>query len=151
MHVAPLQPNEFRPAYPLIREFLPAVSLAVWLRFARRATAAARRGREGILSARRDGRAHPSGLLCWRCDPDLVAGYVLTAEHVVALDVLNSDAVLDALLQAFSGIAEDLGCGTTRLLVRTTVAPLSARLIADGHRPAASLLAKDLRPLAQPT
>jgi hypothetical protein len=142
MIVAPLTPEMFHPAYPLVRAAAPGISLAEWLRFARRATSPGRAKREGVAAARRAGQRFPSGLCCWRCDPDLAHGQILTAEHVIALDILDPAPVLDALLKELERVAARLHCGAVRSVVQPGAEALSARLLAVGLRPAASILSK---------
>ncbi|MCO6417906.1 hypothetical protein JYK14_17305 [Siccirubricoccus sp. KC 17139] len=140
--VAPLQPAEFRPAYPLVRAVAPRVSLAEWLRFARRATARSRANLEGVTTVRHPGRAFPSGLCCWRRDHDLEEGRVLTAEHIIALDLLDTAPVIDALTAELERIAVRLQCRSLRSVLHPQAAPLADRLKLRGHRLAATLLTK---------
>jgi hypothetical protein len=140
--VSPLTPDLVRPAFPLLREAAPELSLAEWLRFARRLAAPARTRREGILAARRAARPFPCGLCYWRSTPDLAAGHALTAEHVVAMDMLDPALVLDALLLELDQVAERLDCRAVRSVVQPGAGMLSARLVAGGHSPTASLFSK---------
>lgn len=144
--VLPLTSAEFRPAYPLIRAVAPQVSLAEWLRFARHATGRARAGREGVTTVRHAGRAFPSGLCCWRRDMDLTAGLVLTAEHIIAVDLLDAAPVFDALAAELERIAARLGCRAVRSVLHPDATALAQRLREGGHQPAATLLSKPVPP-----
>ncbi|MDE2005653.1 MAG: hypothetical protein KGI51_03725 [Rhodospirillales bacterium] len=112
--VAPLQAVEIDLAYPLARQAVPGLSWADWRRHARAALAAAPRGRGGIMAARREGRAHPGGLVCWRRESELGGGAVLVASHFVALDILDPAPVLAALVAAVEREAAALGCRAVR-------------------------------------
>src|SRR6185437_5625572 len=94
-----LMRDQVRSVYPLIREAVPAIDLPSWLRFAQQLTAPRRGGQCGIIAVRRGGRAFPSGLFCYRVEGDLKLGKVLIAEHFVAIDLLDSGAVLAALVE----------------------------------------------------
>jgi len=67
--VEPLSRGEIRAVYPLIREAIPGLSVTAWLRFAQARRESAR-GNSGIIVARREGHDFPSGLFCYRVDPD---------------------------------------------------------------------------------
>jgi hypothetical protein len=144
--VVPLAPVEFRPAYPLVRAVAPQVSLEEWLRFARHATGRARTGREGVTTVRHAGRAFPSGLCCWRRDLDLAEGLVLTAEHIIAVDILDAAPMFDALAAELERIAARLGCRAVRSVLHPDATALAQRLRQGGHQPAATMLSKPLRP-----
>jgi hypothetical protein len=143
--VAPLTAAEFHPAYPLIRAVAPQVTLTEWLRFARHATARGRAQREGVTTVRHAGRAFPSGLCCWRRDLDLAAGLVLTAEHIIAIDILDAAPVFDALAAELERIAARLGCRAVRSVLQPDATALSQRLRQGGHQQAATLLTKPVR------
>lgn len=140
--VAPLTAAEFHPAYPLIRAVAPRVSLAEWLRFARRATARGRSRQEGVTTVRHEGRRHPCGLCCWRRDLDLESGQVLTAEHIIAVDMLDPAPAIDALTVELERLAGRLGCASIRSVLHPDARIVAERLRQGGHQPAATLLSK---------
>lgn len=132
--------------YPLVREAVPALSLASWLRYARPLTGLRRAGQCGIMAARREGRAFPCGLFCYRVDEDLTLGRVLVADHFVAVDLLDPGAVLAALVEQLDVLARGLGCKAVRSLVHGGAPDVADSLDAAGHRPdGAALLLKKLR------
>jgi hypothetical protein len=141
--VAPLTPDMFRTAYPLVRDAVPELDLTDWLRFARYAASPARRN-QGILVAWRRRQPFPCGLCCWKNGRDLDHGQVLTAEHVIAVDILDPASLVDALLRELEVIAARLGCRALRSVVRPNSPVLSTRLLAGGHEPAARLFQKGL-------
>lgn len=131
--------------YPLIREAVPTLGLTEWLRFARPLTGARRSGQSGIVAARREGRAFPCGLFCYRVDVDLTLGKVLEADHFVAVDLLDPGAVLAALVDELDVLAHRLGCKAVRSLVHGGAPEVADSLDAAGHRPEeASLLLKQV-------
>src|SRR6516165_9315194 len=144
-----LSRDQIRSVYPLVREAFPTLDLAAWLRFARQLTGPRRGGQCGIIAARREGRAFPSGLFCYRVEDDLKLGKVLIADHFVAVDLLEPGAVLTALVEELDGLAKRLGCQAVRSLVHGGAPDVADDLYAAGHRPdGAALLLKKL--LASP-
>jgi hypothetical protein len=140
-----LSRDQIRSVYPLIREAVPTLDLATWLRFARQLTGTRRAGQCGIVAARREGRAFPCGLFCYRVERDLKLGKMLVADHFVAVDLLDPGAVLAALVEQLDTLAKQLGCQAVRSLVHGGAQPIVDDLYAAGHRPeGASLLLKKL-------
>ena len=139
-----LAPDQLRSAYPLIREALPSLDLAGWLRFTRQTAAARRAGRAGVVAARRIGRPYPCGLFCYRVDQDLEKGRVLIAEHFVAVDLLEPAAVLAALVAELDRLGARLGCNAVRSIVHGTAVEVSGGLTKAGHIAAGTFLCKPL-------
>ncbi len=143
-----LSREQIRAVYPLVREAVPTLDLTEWLRFARQLTGSRRAGQCGIVAARREGRAFPCGLFCYRVENDLKLGKVLIADHFVAIDLLDPAAVLAALVEELDNLAKRLGCQAVRSLVHGGAPDLKDGLHAAGHRPeGALLLMKNLREL----
>ena len=128
--------------YPLIREAVPTIDLPSWLRFAQQLTASRRGGQCGIIVVRRGGREFPSGLFCYRVEGDLQLGKVLIAEYFVAIDLLDSGAVLAALVEGLDALAKRLECGAVRSVVHGGASEIEDGLHAAGHRPEGALLLK---------
>lgn len=147
--VQPLAPDELRSVYPLIREAMPSIGLDAWLAFARPLT-----GRRalpaGILAARRAGRAFPCGLVCYRVNCHLSIGRLLIAEHFVAVDLLDPQAVLAALVAELDQLGERLGCDAVRSVVHRGETAVASRLYAAGHAAEAALTLKPLAPRHRP-
>jgi hypothetical protein len=135
-----LSREQIRAVYPLVREAVPTLDLTAWLRFARQLTGPRRAGQCGIVAARREGRAFPCGLFCYRVEADLKLGKVLVADHFVAVDFLDPAAVLAALVEELDGLAKRLGCQAVRSLVHGGAPELEDGLHAAGHRPEGALL-----------
>jgi hypothetical protein len=127
--------DQIRSVYPLIREAVATIDLSNWLRFARQFTGARRAGQCGIVTVRREGRAFPCGLFCYRVEEDLNLGKVLTADHFVAVDLLDPGAVLAALVKELDVLAERLGCQAVRSLVHRGAPIVAGGLFAAGHQP----------------
>jgi len=137
--------DQIRAVYPLVREAFPTLDLAAWLRFARQLTGPRRGGQCGIIAARRENRAFPCGLFCYRVEDDLQLGKVLIADHFMAVDLLEPAAVLAALVEELDLLAKRLGCQAVRSLVHDGAPDVEGGLYAAGHRPeAAALLLKRL-------
>ena len=140
-----LSRDQIRSVYPLVREAFPTLDLAAWLRFARQLTGPRRGGQCGIVAARREGRAFPCGLFCYRVEDDLKLGKVLIADHFVAVDLLDPASVLAALVEQLDGLAKRQGCRAVRSLVHGGAPDVEGGLVAAGHRlEGASLLLKKL-------
>ena len=147
--VEPLSRDQIRAVYPLIREAIPGLSLAAWLRFAQVATGARRGGQSGIIVARRENHDFPNGLFCYRVGPDPGLGKVLVAEHFVAVDLLHPDEVLAALVAELDALGKRLGCRAVRSIVHG--ADVEGGLAQAGHATVGSILGKALPDLAEPT
>jgi hypothetical protein len=128
-----LSPDQAGTVFPLLREAVPGLTLPAWLRFARRVAGPRRVGQSGIMVVRRAPRPMPCGLFIWRRDEDLEHGAVLVAEHLVAIDLLDPDPVMAALVAELEALAQRLGCGGIRTMVIRPDAPLASSLLAAGH------------------
>ena len=140
--VEPLSRQQIRAVYPLIREAIPGLSLADWLRFAQGATSGRRGTQAGIIVARREHHDFPNGLFCYRVDPDPALGKVLVAEHFVAVDLLHPQDVLAALVEELDALAKRLGCKAVRSIVHR--ADVEGGLAMAGHATIGSILGKTL-------
>lgn len=142
--VTTLAQDEARSVYPLIREAVPGLELAAWLRFARQLTQVRRASVGGIVVARRTGRAFPCGLFCYRVDQDLERGRVLVADHFVAVDLLDPLAVLAALVGELESLGRRFDCVAVRSVVHRANGEVAGGLSAAGHEPEGLLLFKPL-------
>ena len=139
-----LEPNQIRSVFPLIRQVVPTLDLAGWMRFARRLVNPRRAELGGIVVAQRAARPFPSGLFCYRQQRDLTHGKVLIAEHFVALDLLHPDAVLAALLAELDALGNRFGCNAVRSVLHGSAPDIAGRLTEAGHRPEAAMLFKPM-------
>jgi hypothetical protein len=139
----PLTSADIRPAYPLIQSALPQISLADWTRFARRMLDPRQQGRRGIRVVRGP-KSFPSGLFCYRAQDDLEAGRVLWADHIIAIDFLESRPVTTALLDGLEHLAHLLGCGVIQATLNGVDDDLSPYFDSAGHRDVGTLYRKPL-------
>lgn len=135
-----LAPDQVRSVFPLIRQIVPTLDLAGWQRFARSVIHPRRPELGGIVVATRPPRPFPCGLFCYRQEHDLTRGKVLVAEHFVALDLLDPDHVLSALVAELDGLARRFGCAAVRSVVHGSAPEVAGGLAAAGHEPETKLL-----------
>lgn len=135
-----LAPDQVRSVYPLIRQVVPTLDLAGWLRFARTVMHPRRPELGGIVVATRPPRPFPCGLFCYRQEQDLTRGKLLVAEHFVALDLLEPEIVLAALVNELDTLAKRFGCAAVRSVVHGSAPDVAGGLAAAGHQPEPSLL-----------
>jgi hypothetical protein len=140
----PLSPDQASTVFPLVREALPGLDLRAWLRFARRVASPRRAAREGIIVVVRKPRRMPCGLFVYHKEHELGHGPVLVAEHFVAIDLLDSEPVMAALVDELDALAHRLGCTAIRAMVMSQSSQLAGRLHDAGHRPAGEALWKDV-------
>ncbi len=140
----PLSPEQAPAVYPLVREAIPGLDLKAWLRFARRVADPRRAAREGIIVVVRNPRPMPCGLFVYRKEQELGHGNVLIAEHFVAVDLLDAEPVMQALVAELDGLALRLGCNAIRAMVLSPTSQMAASLTSAGHRPAGEALWKEV-------
>lgn len=99
-------------AYPLVQLAVPRLPLAAWRRFAG-ASIATSRGDPPHVSVMvvSDARGYLQGLCVYRVEPDLRHGRRMTIEHFVALDLIDSTIVAEAIVAALRAEAVRAGCG----------------------------------------
>jgi hypothetical protein len=137
-----LLPEQAASVFPLVREAVPGLDLKTWLRFARRIANPRRAGQGGIIVVQRRARPMPCGLFVYHRDHDLAHGPILIAEHFVAMDVLDAEPVMRALIGGLDTLAERLGCTAIRAVVLGQTSLVAAGLRAAGHRPEGATLWK---------
>jgi hypothetical protein len=140
--VEPLARGQIRAVYPLIREVIPGLTLAAWLRFAQSMTGERRNAQSGIIVARRESHGFPCGLFCYRVERDPALGKVLVAEHFVAVDLLHPADVLAALVEELDALGKRLGCKAVRGIVPRP--DIEGGLALAGHAMVGSILGKSL-------
>lgn len=139
-----LSPDQVGTVFPLLREAIPGLSLQTWLRHAKRLAHPSRARQSGIMAVRRHPRPLPCGLFIYRRTLDLKHGSVLVAEHMVAIDLLDPEPVMQVLVQELDALAQRLGCGGIRTMVIGADAPFASRLRAAGHAHTGATLWKAL-------
>ncbi len=139
-----LSPDQVHTVYPLLREAIPTLDLKTWTRLSRRLANPRRTGQAGIRVALRSPRLLPCGLFLYRREHDLTHGPILVAEHMVAVDVLDPEPVMSALVRELESLAERLGCTAIRTMVLGQAALAASGLYAAGHRPEGATLWKPI-------
>jgi hypothetical protein len=142
--VQTLSRDQIRSVYPLIREVVPTLDLAGWVRFANRLANPRHAERGGVMVARRDGRPYPCGMFCYRREQDLRLGRVLVADYFIALDILAPDVVLGALVTALDDLGARMECDSIRSVLHNGSPEIACGLAAAGHRPEGAMLSKRL-------
>jgi len=104
-------------AYPLVHLAVPTLDLPAWRRFAHLALDRRRGTLAGILAARRAARRHICGLVCYRREPDLILGQVIQARNLIAIDMLDTQPIVLALLSSLRSLALANGCSSVHLMM----------------------------------
>jgi hypothetical protein len=139
-----LSPDQVHTVYPLVREVIPTLDLKTWTRAAKRIANPKRMDQAGIRVVLRSPRQLPCGLFLYRREYDLVHGPILIAEHMVAIDVLDPQSVMSALVSELEILAERLGCSAVRTMVLGHASLATKGLCAAGHRPEGATLWKPI-------
>lgn len=132
-HLVP--PDQVRMVYPLVREAVAGLDLKTWIGFAQKIAHPKRAEESGILAVTRAGRTLPCGVFLYRREPQLPDGAILVAEHFVAMDVVDAQPVVQALVTELDLLAKRLGCVAIRVVVPGDASLLRSGLQAAGHRP----------------
>ena len=143
-----LPPDQVHTVYPLVREVIPALDLKTLTRIARRIANPRRAEQGGIHVVLRSPRPLPCGLFIYRREDDLAHGPILVAEHMVAIDVLDPQSVMSALVSELEALAERLGCSAIRTMVLGQASLATSGLYAAGHRPEGATLWKPVDDMA---
>ncbi len=148
--IEPMRAVHIGLVWPLVRVAAPHLPIAAWQKYARTLAARdvpaedlARRPR-GILLARRRAQRFPCGLVCFQTKSDLTYGNVMTAEHLIALDLVDTDPVIRALVEHLERIGELLGCGAVRSVLHRERSEVTQSLLAAGLSPEGTTLSKSL-------
>lgn len=104
-------------AYPLVHLAVPTLDLPAWRRFARLALDRRRGSLAGILVAKRAARRHICGLVCYRREPDLILGQVIRARNLIAIDILDTQSIILALISNLRSLARANGCSSVHLMM----------------------------------
>ena len=139
--IRPLQPSELSSAFPLARLLVPALGLPTWQRFAREMTSGGAQADRGILTAEGEG-GYLCGLVIYRVIHDLRHGRVLTADHVIAFDMVDRNPVAAAVLAALEDLCTALGCDALHTSLEAPQEGLKAVWENAGHHTEKTLLCK---------
>lgn len=139
--IRPLKPREIGAAFPLARLLVPTLSLAAWQSFAAKLTAGAPASDHGILAAESEG-GYLCGLVIYRVMHDLRHGRLLTADHIVALDIVDRKPVAAAVLAALEHLGKALDCDALHTSLDAPQESLKAVWEDAGHHIEKTLLCK---------
>jgi len=107
-----LVPDAVDRTYALARNGAPSLSLEEWRNYAR---GLIRRGPAGGVLTVENLAGTVQGLCSYRIDPSPGQGAICSVEFLVALDLLSSETVTEALLQALEALARRQGAAALRL------------------------------------
>jgi hypothetical protein len=110
-------------AYPLIRTVNPDLGLDAWCDYAEDLIDAGSKedgAISGVLVATNEGGVIV-GLVAYRAQPDLKHGMVLAAEHLLALDLLDRNLIIEKLAASLESLAEDLGIPAIHMALADSV------------------------------
>ena len=160
--VEPMRAGDITLVWPLVRTAVPKLQISAWQRYARafavrdtpesggegpapgteRAGQPARR--RGIVLARRRSQRFPCGLVCFQVRPDLRFGSVMTAEHLIAIDLVDPQPVVRAMVDHLEATGRALGCSAVRSVVHRGGDDVTFSLLAAGLRPEGTTLTKPI-------
>lgn len=141
VNIRPLQRSEISTAFPLARLLAPALGLPAWQHFARELTGGGAQADHGVLTAEGEG-GYLCGLVIYRVIHDLRHGRVLTADHVIALDMVDRNPVAAAVLAALETLSSALGCDALHTSLEAPQKGLRAVWESAGHHTEKTLLCK---------
>ncbi|MEE8559655.1 MAG: hypothetical protein V3S88_02975 [Alphaproteobacteria bacterium] len=136
----PLTRDRIAQAFPLVQAALPGVSMEDWRAFADAFVSAYPQSASGILTVVSE-QGYIAGLCTYRIERDLVHGRALTADHFMALDLFERNAVARALADRIEALARERHCAA----VHTNLVPAGGQLPGVKGRLIRLLQARDHR------
>lgn len=141
----PLERDQVAQAYALIQSADPSVSLDRWTRFAQRLLSARH---AGIMTIQTEA-GYMCGLFAYEIFEDLRLNRTLAIRHVVAVSLVQPEAIAQALLEAAESLAHLNGCAALTALFDeefggTSPDWFAAQLAGNGFRRNAILSAKTI-------
>jgi hypothetical protein len=115
--VEPLSRTAISTAFPLVHLVMPRLDLQAWRRFAHSALDGRRGEMAGILTAKWITRQHLSGMVCYRREPDLLQGQIMQIRNLIAIDILETQPIILALMRFLGSLARAGGCSKLNILV----------------------------------
>lgn len=106
-----LSADQAAQAFPLIQTIVPSISLEHWSDFVRLVNRpqAPQARQAGIMTVQSE-RGYIHGLFCYTVGVDLRHGPVLSIENFVALDLVERELAVKALVNAMEKMAHRLDC-----------------------------------------
>jgi hypothetical protein len=113
--VKPLAPDRVDATFTIAQAAVPGLTLERWRQFAANAVPPGNAATApGILVVENE-RGYIQGFCTYRLQRDMRHGLILAVDDLVAIDLINSDAVAAALVDALESTARRLGCSAVRL------------------------------------
>ena len=109
LKIASLSADRISMAFPVVQTAFPHLTLDGWQDFAAAMTNSEGQNDNGILQAEND-RGVILGLSAFRLARDLQHGTMLTAENLIAIDIVNRESVARALIEALEELAKLRHC-----------------------------------------
>lgn len=103
-------------AFPVVQTAFPHLTLGSWQDFAQEMTADKSPRDNGILEVEND-RGVILGLSAFRLMRDLQHGSILTADNLIAVDIVNRESVARALIDALEDMAKIKHCAVIHATV----------------------------------
>lgn len=136
-----LGPEDIAVAFPLVRAIDVDIDLPRWRSFARRMIDAPPSSACGAIGLR-SAAGYVCGLLIYQVEHDLRHGTVLAVDLFTALDLLNEERAIHALMQVADAKSRELNCAATYTRIGATQKSLAEHFAAAGHRHEAMLFLK---------
>lgn len=140
-----LGPDEIGVVFPLVHATAADIDLPRWRSFARRMIDAQARPAYGAIGLR-NAAGYICGLLIYRAEHDLRHGAVLAVDLFAALDLLNEERPIRALMQVADAKARELNCAATHIRIGTSQKSLAEYFAAAGYSQEAILFCKTVEP-----
>lgn len=113
--VKPLEPCRVDATFPIAQAAVPGLTLERWRRFAANAASPdAAAAASGIMVVENE-RGYIQGFCTYRVQRDMRLGTVFAVDDLIALDLIDSQPVAAALVDALETRARELGCAAVRL------------------------------------
>ena len=146
----PLTPDRVAQAFPLIQASLPGVTIKEWCDFAAALVSPDPQAAGGLLTVVSE-QGYIAGLCSYRIERDLVHGQTFCAEHFLALDLFDREAVAQTLAARIEALAREQNCSAVHINLPSggawplqTSSGLIGLLQAQGHRVESLRLCKRL-------
>lgn len=105
--IRPVTADLVEQAFPVVQAAAPDVTLEQWRAYA---VGSAGEGASGLTGAFNE-QDYIVGLFAYQREPHLQHGRILRICHLAAVDLVDAEPVLLALLQAIDDLAKQRGCG----------------------------------------
>ncbi len=131
--------------FPLVRAVGGNIELAQWRTFARRIIDVPAGSASGAIGLRSPA-GYVCGLVVYRVEQDLRHGPVLAIDLFTALDLVNEERAIRALMQLADAKARELNCAATHIRIGASQKSLIPHFAAAGHSQEATLFCKAVEP-----